>query len=189
MYRMTSSAQTKRTATQIKILILCLETLLRSTKYHIHFSEFTTMAEYTPLTATSPTEHHDEDYMVYTPPEPGNKLSNTHFQTSTTFLWLTILIAFTTISAAAALYIVVQSVHVDLKPLRSAHDITSALQMVLPSPNLDKGRNIIHQKNVKSKVLQSDSFLHMLTSPRAENEVSTIHGADKCSGAGQSLPN
>jgi len=107
------------------------------------------MAEYTPLTSTSPTEHHDEDYMVYTPPEPGNKLSNTHFQTSTTFLWLTILIAFTTISAAAALYIVVQSVHVDLKPLRSAHDITAALQMVLPSPNLDKGRNIIHQKNVK----------------------------------------
>jgi hypothetical protein len=163
------------------------KTLLRS-KYHIHFSEFTIMAEYMPLTSNSPTEHDDEDYTVYTPPEPGNKLSNTQFQTSTNFLWLTILIAFTTISAAAALHVVVLSVHVDIKSLRSAHDITSALQMVLPSPNLDKGRNIMHQKNVKSKLLRSDSFLPLLTSPRAENEVSTVHGADKCSRARQSLP-
>jgi hypothetical protein len=109
------------------------------------------MAEYMPLTSTSPTEHDDEEFESL---KPGGQLpqkyDNVNTKNRTILMWFTILMAVLEISAAVVFYNYVSSTTSGLEYIRSPDDVTATLRMVRPSPNLEKGRANIKQNNLKA---------------------------------------
>jgi hypothetical protein len=110
------------------------------------------MAEYVPLTSSSLSEHEDEEFEYL---KPGSQLpqhsGNLDVKNHTTLVWYSILAAIMAISAAAVFHMCVSLTTSGLEPLRSPDDITAALRMARPSPNLQEGRAILQQKHSKGE--------------------------------------
>lgn len=109
------------------------------------------MAEYTSLMSYSLAKDNDE----LEPFEAGGKSSHLsrrfNVKNCTTLGWLAILMAITTISAAAALHIGILSTTSRLQSMRSPNDIISTLEMAQPDTNLHNGRAIMRQKGLTSE--------------------------------------
>jgi hypothetical protein len=113
------------------------------------------MDEYIPLMLTSPT-HDDEQLEEFGFSKPDLHLSqqsdNFSIKNRSILVWFTVVVAITAISAAAAFHICILSENDQLQLIRSPADIATALRVVQPSPNLEKGLYNINQNGWKSEL-------------------------------------
>lgn len=113
------------------------------------------MDEYIPLMLTSPT-HDDEQLEEFEFSKPDLHLSqqsdNFSIKNRSILVWFTVVVAITAISAAAAFHICILSENDQLQLIRSPADIATALRVVQPSPNLEKGLYNINQNGWKSEL-------------------------------------
>jgi hypothetical protein len=114
------------------------------------------MDEYIPLVLTSPTTHDDEQLEEFEFSKPDLQLSqqsdNFSIKNRCILVWFTVVVAMTAIYAAAAFHICILSENYQLQLIRSPADIATALRVIQPSPNLEKGLYNIKQKGLKSEL-------------------------------------
>ncbi|KAF7358196.1 hypothetical protein MVEN_00868100 [Mycena venus] len=99
------------------------------------------MLEYTPLMSSAPEDGLEDEIKV-------KARATTHSLRSS--MLLSILMTLLAIYAAAAFHLSVLS---DTPLLFTPREIESKLRRALPSPNLDKGRDIMEEKNYKSPLM------------------------------------
>jgi hypothetical protein len=95
------------------------------------------MLEYTPLMSSVPEDGTEDETELNTPAAAHSPRYR---------MLLSVLIVLVAIYAAALFHLSVLS---DTLPLFTPREIESKLRMALPSPNLDKGRDIMDEKNYK----------------------------------------
>ncbi|KAJ7611060.1 hypothetical protein DFH06DRAFT_169895 [Mycena polygramma] len=106
------------------------------------------MAEYTPLMATSPEESLDGEL------ESKERTLKAHSLRYP--LLFSILIAALAIFAAGAFHLSVSTTTI---PLLTPKEVSATFQGVLPSPNLEKGKDYMHQLNLQQPVMTFPMYM------------------------------
>ncbi|KAJ6452012.1 hypothetical protein C8R47DRAFT_290156 [Mycena vitilis] len=108
------------------------------------------MAEYTPLMATSPEE------CLYAELESKEHTLKAHSLRYP--LFCSVLIAILAISAAGAFHLSVSTTTTSIR-LLTPKEVDATFQRVLPSPNLEKGKDYVHQLNLRQPVMTFPMYM------------------------------